>query len=543
MSMVEGGREEHANAALPFYRSARKYPGGSALRVDGESYSYGNLAELAAGIAGWLRSRDCAPAGRVGILCSRSVHAYAGILGVCWSGSCYVPFSEGWPDTRVQEVAQIAQLDALLVEKNCLGRLSASLLDKVSGKVLLLDDTSTEVFGVKVEGWKTLNLSRPVEAPIPVGEDQEAYLVFTSGTTGSPNGVAISVGNLAHGITSLTSRYSFSCEDRFSQFFDLSFDFSVMDLFVPWGVGAETCVLPAAARLDPRGFIRDGCLTVWTCIPSSIAIMRRMGVLQADLFPSLRLSCFSGEALAAEAASSWQKAAPNSRIVNLYGQTEAPIGTLAHEYGPAAKITEENGFVAIGTRLPFCEAGVLSAKGRFLEPGNAGELAVAGSHVAGSYVNNASLTEKKFVLLDHPEKGRSRWYRTGDLARENSDGTFHFLGRMDNEVKVSGHRVMLEEVEFYLRQVVGERECAVIPHPSRSGGVESLVAFVAGGKKDEEAVKREMGTYLARPLVPRRIFLLGSLPLSRNGKVDRGALERIAAGGSKSTRSDLEEKR
>ena len=302
-----------------------------------------------------------------------------------------------------------------------------------------------------------------------------------------------------------------------------------MDLFVPWLAGASTYVIPDAQKLAPGRFIIDHGLSIWTCVPSLISIMAQMKLLKPGLFPTLRFSFFSGEVLTEEAARLWQDAAPNGTLVNLYGQSETIIASLAHDYDPDSAVACDTSSVPLGTLLDGVFVAIVSQDGAFVEPGSRGELAISGPHVAAGYLDNPQRTAEKFRDLEHPAYGLRSWYITGDLACQDREGAFRFLGRADNELKVKGHRVLLEEVEHFLRQCSGCRIVAVAPCYSASGVAESLVGFVADEAIDEQAIKNCLSEVLPQPLVPRRIHALKNMPLSQNGKVDRKALQVISA--------------
>lgn len=516
------------NPAYPFHENAQKHPENIALWVDGVSYSYSELREKVRRIAEWLRPKTDAAVKRVCILSNRSVGSYLGILGTCWAGASYVPLNPTFPEKRLLKIITQAQPDALIVDKESLSLLTPEIIKAFPNRILLITGNTITIHGTLIDGIDRLPAGKNSVVPAEVGPTSEAYLVFTSGTTGEPNGVAITAGNLAFAIKTLLASYTFTPDDRFSQFFELSFDFSVMDLFVPWQVGASTHVVPASQKLGPGRFIMDQQLSVWTCVPSMISNMERMNMLRPGIFPSLRFSCFSGETLTTAAARTWQHATPNGIIVNLYGQTEAPIGSLVQTFGPDTPLTEETGSVALGKPLVDTCVAVVGRDGSFVPPGTIGELALAGPHVAAGYLNNPERTKEKFQVMTHPLYGSRTWYLSGDLARQDADSTFHFLGRTDNEIKISGHRIMLEEVELYLRENTGHSTVAVVHMKDQLGVAETLIGFVVGDKIDEPEIKKAMLQDLPRPLVPRRIFAVNDMPLSKNGKVDRQELLRIA---------------
>jgi acyl-coenzyme A synthetase/AMP-(fatty) acid ligase len=417
-----------------------------------------------------------------------------------------------------------AQPDVLIVDQRVFTGASAAILGQFSGRILLANGETTSAHGEQIDGLERLSAVESLLEPISVAATDEAYLVFTSGTTGAPNGVAISAGNLAFAVSAIVKQYPLTSSDRFSQFFDLSFDFSVMDLFVPWRVGASTYVIPETQKMGPGRFIIDHQLSVWTSVPSLVSMMSRMKMLKPGLFESLRLSFFGGELLSHEAAEQWQKATPAGQVINLYGQTEAPIGSLFQTFGVGESVTDETGGVALGGPLAGIYAEILDRSGAFVEGESVGELAISGAHVASGYLDNPRQTGKKFRVIEHPCHGERNWYLTGDLVRRDRAGFFHFLGRVDNELKIKGYRVSLEEVEHFLRQCSGCDSVAVIPIRSELGDIEALRGFIVAERCNEQKLKTSLRQSLPQPLVPKRIHPLRELPLSHNGKIDRESL-------------------
>ena len=512
------------NLAYPFYTNYKKNPENPALWVDNKLYSYAELAVDACRISEWLHGlleRDNA---RVAVLAYRQIAVYRGILGACWSGDCYVPLNPHFPEQRLVAILSQARPGALIIDQAVYEKLSPEFLDLYTGRILIADHNVSADTGGPIANFDSLPHPEIVHEPKRVDADAEAYLVFTSGTTGQPCGVVVRTGSLSFSIRAISRHYPFTTKDRFSQYFDLSFDFSVMDLFVPWLAGASTYVVPDSQKMAPGHFIKEHDLTVWTCVPSLITIMAQMNLLKPGLYPSLKYSFFSGEKLTGEAAGIWHAATPHGIVVNLYGQSETIIASLAYNYDPGLGLIDKHASVPLGTELDGIMVGVVDESRAFVGHGTTGELAISGPHVARGYLDNPKRTADKFRELTHPEYGAHFWYITGDLAYQDETGIFHFLGRADNEVKIKGNRILLEEVEDFLRQYSGCDVVAAIPSYTEGGIVECLIGFVAAESVDEIGIKNRLREVLPLPAVPRRIQVLKKLPLSQNGKVDRKAL-------------------
>jgi D-alanine--poly(phosphoribitol) ligase subunit 1 len=512
------------NLALPFYRNATRNPGRLALSVDKRDYSYGELLAVVEGVATWLRERSADDVQRVGILASRSFEAYAGILGTCWAGAAYVPLNPDWPAARLIQVLEATELDALIVDDRGLKVLSNQVLAAGPRHILASNGQSHLSFcppesALLVRGFDALIRSDQHHLPKDLNEDDLAYIMFTSGTTGSPKGVMISVGNVHHFLTAMRDRFPFGAHDRISQTFDLTFDLSVFDMFMAWSSGAALQVVPRSQLMGPARFIQERELTVWFSVPSTVAFMQKMKMLERGAFPTLRYSAFCGESLPLSSAEAWRNSAPNSIIDNLYGPTEATVACLAQQYSERPNLTKERGIIAIGKPFDGTLAGIIDSSNRFLKAGEKGELALSGQQVSRGYFKDAQKTAARF-----PTIGGRVWYLTGDLAYQDDSCAFHHLGRVDNQVKVLGFRVELEDVEANLRGICGTDLVAAIAWPIADGSAQGIVAFISGTNLSVSELREGMKRRVPQYMVPSQIRLVERLPLSTSGKIDRKAL-------------------
>ncbi|HEY3973061.1 MAG TPA: amino acid adenylation domain-containing protein [Candidatus Sulfotelmatobacter sp.] len=520
------------NLALPFCNNARNSPDRLALSVNQREFTYGELAELVERIAAWLQSRSSGEVKLVGILASRSWPAYAGLLGTCWAGAAYVPLNPDWPEQRLLNILQTTNLDALVVDDRGLKLLTSEVLQHAPKSILA--PASSESFSLltpptTVAGFDALPAPDLGHLAKSMTADDLAYVMFTSGTTGSPKGVMVSTGNVASFLAAM--RYvdpEFSAADRVSQTYDLTFDPSVMDMFMTWSAGASLHVVPAGQLMGPSRFIRDHQLTCWFSVPSTIAFMRNLKMLTPGAFPSIRYSIFCGEPLPASAAELWQIAAPNSAIDNLYGPTEATVVCIGQRCTNPMTVTEGRGTVATGKPFTGMSAAIVDASLNFLAPGEKGELALCGPQVAKGYFKDPQKTAARFPVID-----RRTWYLTGDLASQDSAGIFHHLGRIDNQVKVLGNRVEIEDVEAHLREACGVDSVSAIAWPITNGSAGGIVAFVAGSSVAAAEIRERMQRSVPKYMVPSEIRFVPHLPVSAAGKTDRKTLTAMLAEGAK----------
>jgi amino acid adenylation domain-containing protein len=514
------------NLALPFYENARSNPQALALFVGGSGYSYGELGALARRIAGWLGRKTGGASGKVGILASRTIEAYAGVLGTLWSGAAYVPINPNTPEDRLIRILQQTNLDALIVDQAGLDLLSDRVLECAPRRILCgagarPPQNALGSKGISFESFSELTDEGPVQ-PVIVAADALAYIIFTSGTTGTPKGVMIPSGNVAQFLAAMRLRFQPVPTDRISQTSELTFDVSVFEMFIAWNNGASVEVIPANQLIAPARFIADRQLTVWSSVPSIATFMRRMRMLKPGAFPSIRYSVFAGEALPYPLAEAWQMAAPSSVVENLYGPTEATVYCIGATVGPEFPPTPGRDTVPSGFPLPGLEAAILDESLNFLPAGMEGQLAVSGGQIAQGYFNDAELTRLRFPSIN----GRT-WYLTGDLAREDERGIFHHLGRIDNQVKVLGQRVELEEVEAHLREIVGTGLVAAVAWPLDGTLATGIVAFHCAPGVTRDQVREGMKKRVPDYMVPQWVYHLDALPLGSSGKIDRKALTRM----------------
>jgi D-alanine--poly(phosphoribitol) ligase subunit 1 len=253
--------------------------------------------------------------------------------------------------------------------------------------------------------------------------------------------------------------------------------------------------------------------------------MSRMGLLKQGAFPSLKYTFLAGEPLLASVAQAWQVVAPNSVVANLYGPTEAAVVCIGQRYGPHAVLTRD--CVAIGKRFTNTNVAIAKGDAEFAATGEPGELLLAGPQLALGYLDDAEKTASRFVNI-----GGTRWYRTGDLARCDENDVIHYLGRVDNQVKILGYRVELEEVECHMRDSTGCADVAVVAWPLQGGTASGVVGFVVNCKETEETVRERLQEKLPYYMVPSKIHFISELPLNNNGKVDRGALQKMLEEGT-----------
>jgi D-alanine--poly(phosphoribitol) ligase subunit 1 len=506
-----------------------------ALWVDGCTLTYAELCDAAARLAGVIettranhsphRQHQC------GLLVNRTPMAYAGVLASLMAGSAYVPLNPHFPRDRLLSILFSSAIETLIVDERS-AAMARSLLEACPRPMTVLlpygitrKDMARSPLHTYI-AWADIERAAPAALDTQLPADSGAYLLFTSGSTGAPKGVLISHANVLTYITNAIARYRPGADDRFSQLFDFSFDLSAHDMFVAWAAGACLYCAPEASVAGLGDFIRRCQLTFWLSVPATAAFMRQLHMLKPGRYPSLRWSLFCGEALPTGLARVWQDAAPNSTVENLYGPTEATIAFTVYRL-PQEPDPELDALptVPIGKPLPGHKIVVVDEAGSPVPNGDPGELCLGGAQVAAGYWDAPDQTAAKFQPPKCADAPGTRWYRTGDRAIISSKYGLLFLGRIDRQTKICGHRVELLEVEAALRAAARTDTVAAIPWPLDEGGLaRGLVGFVARSTSSPLEIIERCRNILPNYMLPSIVYRIEKWPLNSNGKTDYKSL-------------------
>jgi amino acid adenylation domain-containing protein len=510
-----------------FFRSLRATPASPALELGDEVLSYDQLWNYAGKITACLKANLDPTEEVVALLASRSVAAYGGILGILGSGRGYCPLNPKFPLERTLVMLKASGCKTLIVGEECAATLESLLPCLEKPLTVIVPDPGCEAnFGSLAQHrvFSAREMAKVADPSEPtVRGEATAYLLFTSGSTGVPKGVAVSQSNAVAYMEYAAKRFGFRTSDRCSQNFDLTFDLSVHDLFVCWDAGATLCPY-TEQTLTPATLVEEKELTCWFSVPSVAMFASKVGLLEPGAFPTLRWSLFCGEALSSSLAEAWQQAANNSILENLYGPTEATIAITWYRWDSATSPAEcVRGLVPIGWPFDGQQVCAVSEDLQPVPTGESGELCLGGSQVTRGYLNDPEKTAKSFVRLAHT--GDQIWYRTGDLVRQDERGCLFYLGRRDFQVKISGYRVELQEIDLVLREAARTELAVAIPWPLSDGSASGIVGVLSGSDpaRDEQIIAA-CETRLPRYMVPNRIYHFPQIPLNVNGKIDRGKI-------------------
>lgn len=484
---------------------AAHHPSLPAVLCGARRLTYGELGDRVGSLAERLRDAGVTPGRPVAAVLPRGTDSVVALLACLRTGAVYCPLSPSDPPARL-----------------------ALLLERLAPALVLTGDGAPAL----PEALPTARIDAPVLPPAREAAvlPAAAYVIHTSGSTGTPKPVAVGHAALVHHLTATADRFGLTTSDRVLMFAQPSFDVALEEVLPTLHAGA-CLVLPE--HEVPTGtelveLLASARVTVAN-LPTSYFLATR-----EDLRPALRdgswaprLLVLGGERLPVEALRG-VLTDTDATVLNVYGVTEAAISSTVHEVSPGS--LAEGAEIPLGTELPGERIHVLDAHHRPLPSGAVGELAVAGPGLAEGYAGNAEATAARFVTVDALDG--QRVYLTGDLGYRGLDGLLYFLGRRDNQIKLRGHRIELEEIEAAASAVLGGRSCAVVLDRESPGGPR-LVGFLEDGADgadfDEKTLHAELSRRLPGPLVPARWALLDTMPTLAGGKPDRTALARRAA--------------
>ena len=482
-------------------QQVRRRPTAIAVTTPDAKLTYNELERQSNRLARHLMAQGVETGDLVGICLPRSAQMVVAMLGVLKTGAAYVPLDPAFPTERLAFMASDAHVDLVVSH--------SVVADRVVGcstRVVMLDTEAPALHAHE---------SDPIGRV--VRSSDLAYVIYTSGSTGQPKGVRVSHRSVVNFLTSMRDTPGLTADDVLLAVTTLSFDISVLEIFLPLLVGARVCVVDAPTAADGEQLaaaIESSGATIMQATPATWQLLFETGWGGAS---QLRVLC-GGEALPPALAR--RLLACVSSVWNMYGPTETTVWSTCGE------VVDADRPITCGRPIANTQIHVLDCEMQTVPIGVPGELYIGGAGVADGYLGRPELTAERFVPDPFRGDGHGRLYRTGDLGRWRSDGQLELFGRVDRQVKVRGFRIEPGEVETSLARHAAIKTCVVDAWRGDGGDVR-LIAYVVYHPHDEltvSEVRQFLRTTVPDYMVPGLVVALPSIPLTPNGKVNRHAL-------------------
>ena len=515
--------------------SAVRHPEQNALIHQGRSITYSDLETQSNLLGNLLLSLPSAKCERIGIYLNRGIDSIVSAMGALKAGAIYVPIDPQSPVRRLKYIISHCGIRTILTEQNRITNLEEAFSEASPLKNIVVMDAAKALplsaVAPNIIAWKqaSMNFDAREQAVNTIDADP-AYILFTSGSTGSPKGVTLSHLNALTFINSAFKFFQITKDDRLSNICPLHFDMSVFDIFLAIKAAATTVIVPETSAIFPvkiAEIISTQKISVWNSVPSAISTLATLSNLENYDFSNLRLVLFAGEVFPLKYLRRLKPLMRNARFCNMYGQTEANSSTYhwVNELPPT-----DNASLPIGRPLPNFEVFAIDNAGNLVtEAEQEGELYVRASTVSLGYWADAERTAKAFVANPLSPDSHERVYKTGDLVRLNSDGEFVFLGRKDFMIKSRGYRIEIGEIESVLCNHPGIKAAVVIPIPDELIGnrIAAIIEPLPTVQMDKADILNYCATQLPKYMVPEIIQFRNSLPTTSSGKIDRRQLSAL----------------
>ncbi|MCC8365389.1 amino acid adenylation domain-containing protein [Xenorhabdus sp. PB61.4] len=506
-----------------FEQQVSRTPQAIALRDQDETeftLSYEQLNQHANRLANDLLIQGIGQGSQVGICLPRSTMLVVAILAVLKTGAAYVPVDCTYPAERARFMLEDAQVARVITNHEQAARLALP-----AQQCILLNP---EQFISEAVTNDQGNIANP---DIVISPEQPAYILYTSGSTGRPKGTIIPHRGLKNYLQHACEYYGDRSRQGNTLHASISFDATITSLFLPLLQGQTLFILPEGddipALIQAWQQLPD--LTMAKITPAHLELLsQQLSPEQAGRIPLLVIG---GESLSASSLRFWRQYAPQVRIINEYGPTEATVGCCI--YDTLAGEIKGDGALPIGRPIANTQLYLLDECRQLVPFGSVGELYIGGEGVGLGYFNRPDLTESRFITSLFSSSSQKKLYRTGDLARYLPDGNLLFLGRKDQQIKLHGYRIELEEIEAQLSACQGVVQAAAGMRDIH--GRQHLVAYLVMNKRvagqavtEIENVRQELSQRLPAYMCPTQWVIQETLPLTANGKIDRRTLAQIA---------------
>jgi len=513
-------------------QAAERHPDREAVRISGTGLTYVELLGRMNRLAHVLVDQGVSRGDRVGIYLNKSLESAVALYGIMQAGAAYVPLDPFAPVARLRYVIRDCGIRHLITNDGKLEQLR-QLLQEPTGLECLIGVLPSSSLPIRCIPWNDVYNSNAATAPQAGTVEQDlAYILYTSGSTGDPKGIMHTHRSGLSFAEWAAATYGLSCDDRLSNHAPLHFDLSTFDFFAGAWAGATTVIVPEALTKIPASLsklIERERISVWYSVPFALIQLLLRGGLPACNLKALRWVLFAGEVFPTKHLREIMAHVPQARFSNLFGPTETNVCTYYHVTNLPGDSDEP---VPIGRICENAEALVVDADDKPMLPGEIGELLIRGPIVMRGYWGQLEKTQRSY--LQRKAAGSffdDLFYRTGDLVQLQADGNFKYLGRKDRQIKTRGYRVELDEIEVALLAHDAVQEAAVYPIPDGQGSnlIEAAVIPKADASLAQAQLEKHLSSRLPPYALPARFIVTMDLPRTSTGKIDRRTLQAQAA--------------
>ncbi|MEP7309046.1 MAG: amino acid adenylation domain-containing protein [Acidobacteriota bacterium] len=504
--------------------SAEKDPDRDAFRFDGAGLSYQELVRRADQLASVLIEEGVRPGDRVGIYMHKALELPVALYGILKAGAAYVPIDPAAPLPRIRFIIEDCGLRHLMTGTSR-ARRTMELVEGTPG-VRTVIGAGGSTPGCRFITWPEVETADARPPRVRVTEQDLAYIMYTSGSTGAPKGLMHTHASGLSYATRSAATYDVRAEDRLGNHSPLHFDMSTFEYLTGPLCGATSVIISEETTMFPVSLgelIERERLTFWYSVPLALIQLFDGGDIERRDAQSLRWVLFGGEPFAPKYLRALMTLWPHARFSNVYGPAEVNQCTYYHVPNvPSAALSA----VPIGKVWDNAEGLVVDADDQAVAPGEPGELLIRTPTMMNGYWARPDLNAAAFFDQEPFPGFRKRFYRTGDLVREGEDGNLLFLGRKDRQIKIRGYRVELDEVEHVVGSCDEVAEAAAISIRRDDGQVEIVAAVLLrqGCRPQPEDIRARAAERLPPYAVPGRVDVLASFPRTGSGKIDRRAL-------------------
>lgn len=509
--------------------SADRFPEREAFRCHDRSLTYAQLVDRVHRLAGLLHEHGVGRRDRVGVYLHKSLESAVAIYGVMRAGGAYVPLDPGAPAARIAGIIRDCGIRHLITQ-DAKWEQARQLVAETELECLIGLSQTDEPAPVRVFSWEDVAAAPATPPAARITEQDLAYIMYTSGSTGAPKGImhthrsGLAVSTLA------AQTYNLTHEDRLANHAPLHFDISTFDFFSGPYAGAATVIIPEAYMKLPASLsqlLADERITAIFTVPFALIQLLLHGALEARDLSALRWVLFGGEPFPTKHLRALMAALPQARFSNVYGPAEVNQCTYYHA-PPIPEDSDEP--IPIGRVWANAEGLIIDENDRPVAEGEVGELLIRSATMMQGYWARPDLNQRAFYLRRPFPDYDDVFYRTGDLVRRRPDGNLDFLGRKDRQIKTRGFRVELDEIEAALIAYEGVEKTAVYPIPDGQGSTLIEAAVILA---DETAVSAaDLVNHLRYQLpwyaIPGHIEFMEQFPLTSSGKINRRALQQRA---------------